>query len=99
MKQLILFILVLLPRWAFSQEITGTVKDTTGAAVSYATVTLKKTMGDTIVAFTTTGNDGGYHIKLPANVGNVYLEVRCIGYLGQTKAVEGQKIDFRLNFS
>jgi len=99
MKQLILFLWVLLPLWAFSQEITGTVKDTTGAAVPYASVTLKKTMGDTIVAFTTTGNDGSYHIRLPTNAGGLYLEVRSMGYRDQTKAAEGQKIDFRLNFS
>src|SRR3569623_870456 len=99
MKQLILLLWSVLPLWAFSQEITGTVKDTTGAAVSYASVTLRKTVGDTIVAFTTTGDDGSYHITLPANAGGLCLEVRSIGYRDQTKPAEGQKIDFRLNFS
>jgi hypothetical protein len=99
MKQLILSLWSLLPLLSFSQEITGAVKDTTGAAVSYASVTLRKMAGDTIVAFTTTGDDGSYHIRLPANAGALYLEVRSIGYRDQTKAVEGRKIDFTLHFS
>jgi len=96
MKRLLLLVWLLLPLWSFSQEIAGTVKDSTGAAVPFASVNLKKKAGDAIVAFTMTADDGTYHLNIPTNIGTVYLEVRSIGYKDQSKAVDGQKIDFTM---
>ena len=88
---------------ALAQEIRGTVRDTTGAAVPYASVNLVSTPGDAILAYTTTDTRGGYTLRLPASVppAGAYLEVRCIGFKRQNKALIGltQPIDFTLAIS
>ena len=87
----------------FAQEVRGTVKDSTGGAVPYASVNLKNRSGDLIVAFTTTDLKGGYALRLPANVpaDSLYLEVRCIGFHPQSKPLNGlsRAVDFTLAIS
>ena len=51
----------------FTQEIHGTVSDSTGGAVPYASVNLISKPGDAILAYTTTDTRGGYVLRLPAN--------------------------------
>lgn len=101
MKRLYLLFLILLPCCAFGQEITGVVKDSTGSAVPYASVNLKKNGGESILGFTATGLDGSYRISLPANTGGLYLEVRSIGYRNQSKPVDEHtgRLDFTLSAS
>lgn len=87
----------------FAQEIRGTVKDSTGGAVPYASVNLRNRSGDAIVAYTSTDIKGGYVLRLPANAasGDLYLEVSCIGFKRQSKALTGlpQVVDFTLAIS
>ncbi len=87
----------------FAQEIHGTVKDSTGGAVPYASVNLVSTPGDAILAYTTTDTRGGYLLRLPANAPptSLYLEVRCIGFKTQSKPLTGlpQQIDITLAIS
>ena len=95
---------MLFPFATFSQELKGTVKDTTGAAVPYASVTVRKKAGDAVVAYTTTDVKGAYVLKLSSNVmrpsSNVmllsnlpadsfYMEARCMGFKAQRKELAG----------
>jgi hypothetical protein len=105
MSPITLFAGVLLAGIFFSspghaQEIKGMVKDSTGGAVSYASINLRNRSDTTIVAFTTTDIRGGYVLRLPARAlsGSLYLEVRCIGFKPQSKAVSGE-VDFTLAIS
>ncbi len=75
----------------FTQEMRGTVKDSTGSVVPYASVNLRNKSGETIVAYTTTDARGVYVLHLPAGMspGDCYLEARCVGYQTQNKALTG----------
>lgn len=98
---------VLLSTPALSQQISGTVRDSTGHPVPYASVNLRNSSSNAIVAFTTADAAGTYTLHLPANTppgaqpGNLYLEVRCIGYNPQSKTLTGSptKLDFTLAIS
>ncbi|MBS1661296.1 MAG: carboxypeptidase regulatory-like domain-containing protein [Bacteroidetes bacterium] len=72
---------------ALAQIITGTVKDSTGAAIPNASINLKSRLQDIILAYTTTDTGGAYRLRPPAGIApaDLYLEVRCIGYKDQTK--------------
>ncbi|MES2109115.1 MAG: hypothetical protein V4577_10225 [Bacteroidota bacterium] len=94
---------ILLPLPALSQQLSGTVKDSTGVTLLGASVNLKKTAGVTIVAYATTDDKGGYLLNIPANMPAIglYIEVRCIGYRTQIKSVGNPpaKMDFTLSQS
>ena len=86
-----------------AQEIRGTVKDSTGGAVPYASVNLRNRSGDAILVFTTTDTRGAYMLRMPASASrdSFYLEVRCIGFKTQSKPLIGlsRAIDFTLAIS
>lgn len=77
---------ILLSSKAFTQQISGTVRDSTGRAVPYASVNLHSSTNNTVVAFTTTDIKGTYTLHLPANPSSATfnVEVRCIGYETRT---------------
>lgn len=87
----------------FAQEIGGTVRDSAGNTVSYASVNLRKKPGDAIVAYTTTNARGVYVLRLPAAAppDSLYLEARCVGYKTQTRPLTGlsSEVDFALAVS
>jgi Carboxypeptidase regulatory-like domain len=83
-------------------NIHGTVKDSTGKVVSFATVNLKNKAGNAIVAFTTTDGKGAYNLRMPSggNPDSLLVEARCIGYKSQAKAVIATApVDFILKAS
>ncbi len=79
---------VLISAWGYAQQIKGTVKDSTGKAVPYASVNLKNTATNAIVAYTATDAKGAYVLTIPAGtqLNNLSVEVRCIGYHNAVKA-------------
>jgi len=86
-----------------AQTIKGTVRDSAGNAVRYASINLKNKSQDAIVAFTTTDTAGAYVLHLPAGAvpGDLTIEARCIGYQGQIRPVTSltESIDFTLGVS
>lgn len=94
---------MLLSLTAFAQEIKGTVKDSTGKVVPWASVNLIMKAANTVIAYTTTDVTGGYILKLPANtmLDSVNIEVRCIGFKTQVKEITGKsaRVDFVLAVS
>jgi hypothetical protein len=105
MMQLIKFILlmligVILASLGHAQTVKGTVKDTTGKAVPYATVSLKNSANNAIVAYTVTDTKGVYSLLVPANTAanSLAVEVRSLGYKTAVKSIAGfdAPVDFTL---
>jgi hypothetical protein len=83
-------------------NIHGTVKDSTGKAVPFATVNLKNKAGNAIVAYTTTADNGTYTLTLPQrqSIDSLVVEVRSMGYKSQVKSIIGAvPVDFVLQVS
>jgi hypothetical protein len=94
MKQILGFIGLLLvgilhPPPGLAQAISGVVRDSMGTAVPYASVNLRNRVQDAIVSYTTSDTRGAYFLHPPAGLipGDLYLEVRCIGYKEQTRTL------------
>ncbi|MBS1522099.1 MAG: carboxypeptidase regulatory-like domain-containing protein [Bacteroidetes bacterium] len=89
--------------FCFAQgNIHGTVKDSTGKAVPFATVTLKNKASNAIVTYTTTADNGAYTLALPQGqkIDSLIVEVRSMGYKNQLKSVAGTApVDFVLQTS
>ena len=61
--------------------IKGMVKDSTGSAVPYASVNLKNSVSNSIIAYAVTDSKGDYLLQVPAGtaINSLTIEVRCIG--------------------
>ncbi len=77
---------MLLAFTGFAQTIRGTVKDTTGKGVPYASINLKGP-GSSIIAYAVTGTSGQFALNLPADApkSGLKVEVSCIGFNKQAK--------------
>ena len=79
-----------------AQNINGLVTDILNKPISYATITLSR--GGLILAYSTTNQKGIYSISPPKTIDSSYvLEVSCIGYRKQKKALSDNL--FLMNFS
>lgn len=82
---------------ANAQKINGLVQESNGAAASYATVTLHKSLDSTLVKGAITGDDGAFEIA-GADAGTYFLKANLIGsgetftpvfeYDGKDKTIE-----------
>src|SRR3954462_6482055 len=81
-----LLLFTLLAFMGFAQTIKGTVKDTTGKGIPYASINLKGP-GNAIIAYTVSGTNGQFTLNLPANASKdgLKVEVSCIGFNKQAK--------------
>lgn len=98
MRRLLLLVAAVLFAVAgFGQTITGTVKDTAGKPVPYATVNLKH--GSAIVAYTQTDTKGSYTLSIPAQTGDMAIEVHSFGYKTAVKNIAqfNAPVDFTLS--
>jgi len=88
---------VLFAALGYAQTVRGTVKDSTGKAVPYATVSLKSA-GNAIVAYAITDNKGNFALQVPANAAanSLTVEVRSIGYKTAVKGISS--VDAPLDF-
>jgi len=77
------------------QDVHGTVKDSTGKPVSYASINLKNSTTKAIMAYAITDIKGIYLVKLPENVpaSGLEVEVRCVGYKTQVIPLNNDKAD------
>lgn len=88
---------ILLTASSYAQTIKGTVRDTAGKAVSYATVSLKN--ADAIMTYTITDSKGGFVLQVPANATGLMIEVRCIGYQTAVKNIVSFDVPFDLTLA
>jgi hypothetical protein len=84
------FFCMLCSATAFSQAIKGTVTDSLGKAIAYASVNLKNS-GNLIIAYTSTDDKGNFVLQIPADADKIglMLEVSCVGFTRQAKPVAG----------
>ena len=97
----LMFLCILFVACSYGQTIKGTVKDSSGRAVPYATVSLKNSAGNTILAYTVTDSKGRFciagtcecHCKRPDGRGTT-----GIGYKTAVKSIASfdAPIDFTL---
>jgi len=83
-------------------NVHGTVKDSTGKAVPFATVSLKNKVSNAIVTYTTTADNGTFTLSIPLgqNIDSLMVEVRSMGYKSQMKSIVGAAaVDFVLQAS
>jgi len=83
-------------------NVHGTVKDSTGKAVPFATVSLKNKVSNTIVTYTVTDTKGAYNLTRPSGQSpdSLLVEVRSMGYKSQSKSITGTApVDFVLKAS
>jgi len=99
----LLVIALLFSAPGFGQSIKGTVKDSTGKTVPYASINLKNSATNGIISYTVSDVKGAYTLPLPANtpVSGLVIEVRCIGYKNQSKSITDVQasVDFILPVS
>jgi hypothetical protein len=90
---------ILFAAFGYGQTVRGTVKNTTGKAVPYATVSLKKREGNVIVAYSVTDTKGGFFLQVPAGniADSLCIAVRCIGYTSVVKNIAS--FDAPINFT
>ena len=104
MKHLALPMIALLVSIAsFAQTIRGTVRDTAGKAVPYASVNLRDAENHRIIAYAVTDARGAYtlHIPLDTTVTGLLMEVTSIGYKPVTRRLADPHLayDFTLSVS
>jgi hypothetical protein len=96
----LLVIALLFSAASFAQNIRGTVTDSTGKAVPFASVNLKNSATNGIINYTITDVKGTYVLQLPATipVNGLMIEARCVGYKTETKAITDAQapVDFIL---
>ena len=99
----LLAIALLLSTAGFAQIVRGSVKDSTGKAVAYASVNLKNSLNNSIISFAVTDSRGAYILQIPANapLKGLVIEARCIGYKTQDRPIPnaGAAADFILAIS
>src|SRR5690606_1565287 len=89
MKKLYLLPLFLIINFAFGQKITihGTVTDSTGIHLPSATVILLQRVDSSLVAFTTSDQQGVFELKRVERM-PYYLKVTYVGYKTFTKEID-----------
>ena len=78
----LLVIALLLSMAGFAQTIRGTVRDSAGKAVPYATINLKNSVNNRIIGYAVTDAGGAYTLQIPAGtpLSGLVIEATSIGY-------------------
>jgi hypothetical protein len=83
-----------------AQTIKGTVLDSLGKPVSFASINLKSG-SNLIIAYTTSGEKGAYTLQVPtdADKTGLKLEVSCVGFKKESKPVTGFTTPYNFKLS
>ena len=99
----LLVIALLLSIAGFTQTIRGTVGDSAGKAVPYATINLKNSVNNRIIGYAVADAGGAYTLQIPAGtpLSGLVIEATSIGYKTLSRPVTDAKIayDFTLGIS
>ncbi|RWY55591.1 TonB-dependent receptor [Mucilaginibacter gilvus] len=99
-KTCVVFILCTLCTAAcLAQSIKGTVTDSLGKGVSFASVSLKN--GNLILAYTTTNTKGAYTLAVPpeAEKANLQLNVSCVGFKKEVRKIDELEAPYNFKLS
>jgi hypothetical protein len=98
-----LVIALLLSGTGLAQTIRGTVRDSAGKAVPYATINLRDSGSNTIAGYAVTDAGGAYTLRIPAGrpLAGLVIEATSIGYKAATRPVTDPHLayDFTLSVS
>jgi len=87
----------------FGQTVRGTVKDSSGKAIPYASVNLRNTVTNRIIGYAVTNAGGAYTLPVPVNapLSNLVIKVMSIGYKAQSRPIADVRLacDFTLSVS
>ncbi|HEY6901955.1 MAG TPA: carboxypeptidase-like regulatory domain-containing protein, partial [Puia sp.] len=99
----LLVIGLLLSIAGFSQSIRGTVRDSAGKTVPYASINLRNSVSNRIVGYAVTDAGGGYTLQIPAGtpLSGLVIEATSIGYKSLSRPVGDVRLayDFTLSVS
>ena len=103
-KTLSLLVIVLLFSLAgFAQTIRGTVRDSAGKAVPYASINLRNSVNNRIIGYAVTNVAGTYTLQIPANTpfNGLVIEATSIGYKTRSLPITDVHLayDFTLSVS
>jgi hypothetical protein len=89
-------IALLLSMAGFAQNIKGTVTDSTGNAVPYASVNLVNSVNDRIIGYAVTNAAGAYTLSIPLNtpVNKLVIKVTSIGYKTQSRPIADVRLAY-----
>jgi hypothetical protein len=96
-------IALLLSMAGFAQTLKGTVKDSAGKAVPYASVNLRNSVNHRIIGFAVTDTGGAFTLQIPADtpLSGLLMEVTSIGYKTFSRPIADPHLayDFTLSVS
>ena len=96
-------IALLLSMAGFAQTLKGTVKDSAGKAVPYASVNLRNSVNHRIIGFAVTDTGGAFTLQIPAGtpLSGLLMEVTSIGYKTFSRPIADPHLayDFTLSVS
>jgi hypothetical protein len=99
----LLLITSLLSSAGFAQKIKGTVRDSTGKAVPFASINLRNSVGNTIIGYAVADVSGIYTLPIPAGtpVSGLVVEATSVGYKTVSRPVTDLQLayDFILSVS
>ncbi|WP_223033651.1 carboxypeptidase-like regulatory domain-containing protein [Hanstruepera marina] len=75
-------------------QLSGTVKDSSDNPVESATVIIKKTNTQVIIAYTVTDELGGFSIQIDSVVKGLEMEIQSLGFMTWKNILEAQKTHF-----
>jgi len=86
-----------------AQNIGGTVTDSTGKAVPYASINLINSVNNGIIGYAVTNAGGTYTLRVPVNtpLSKLVIKVMSIGYKAQSRPIADVRFayDFTLSVS
>ena len=99
----LLIIVLLLSITGFAQNIKGTVRDSTGKAIPYASINLEDSVRHRIISYAVTDAGGAYTLQIPAGtlLSGLEVEATSIGYKTRSRPVTDVHLvyDFTLSVS
>lgn len=99
----LLVVVLLLSMTGFGQTIKGTVKDSSGKAIPYASVNLRHSVNNRIIGYAVTDVGGAYSLSIPTGtpVSGLVIEVTSIGYKTLSRRVADPHLtyDFTMGVS
>lgn len=86
---------------ALAQNIRGTVTDSSGKAVAYASVNLINSVSNRIIGYAVTDAGGVYTLPIPVNVplSNMVIKVTSIGYKAQSRPIADVALAYNFTLS
>jgi Carboxypeptidase regulatory-like domain len=98
-RQISLFLFLLFTTLLPAQKISGVVRDSTGVAVSYASVVATSCRDEQVLAYTSSGDLGAFQLSINTDCDSITLTARCLGYRTAAHKVLVRSLPATLDFA